>query len=203
MPDRTCSVVDCEQPAQTRGWCNKHYKRWLNTGNPLTARPRRPRDRIDAEARFLSKIDREPDGCWRWTAAKLPAGYGLFWDGQHRVYAHRWAYGWWVGPVPEGQDVDHFRFPQDGCIGPACVNPEHLRPASHRENVLRGGTVFAENLAKTHCLRNHPFDEANTYIRPNTGERTCRTCARMVDRRRGPRRRALQRRTEASNARTN
>jgi len=28
----TCSVVGCERPAEARGWCKQHYKRWLRTG---------------------------------------------------------------------------------------------------------------------------------------------------------------------------
>lgn len=41
-------------------------------------------------------------------------------------------------------------------------------------------------VAQTHCIRGHPFDEANTY-RPRTGGRACRTCMRMHERNRGPR----------------
>jgi hypothetical protein len=29
---------------------------------------------------------------------------------------------------------------------------------------------------KTHCKRGHPFSPENTYIRPSTGQRQCRTC---------------------------
>ena len=37
---------------------------------------------------------------------------------------------------------------------------------------------------KTHCMRGHPFDEANTYIAPGTGWRACHTCRRERNRRR-------------------
>lgn len=30
---RTCSVDICVQPSLARGWCNRHYRRWLNTGS--------------------------------------------------------------------------------------------------------------------------------------------------------------------------
>lgn len=36
-------------------------------------------------------------------------------------------------------------------------------------------------LAKTECKRGHPFDETNTYFRPN-GRRMCRECARVAKR---------------------
>lgn len=33
-------------------------------------------------------------------------------------------------------------------------------------------------MAATHCNRGHPFDEENTYVRPN-GERNCKECRRV------------------------
>jgi hypothetical protein len=30
---RTCSIEGCESAAKTRGWCNKHYLRWWQTGS--------------------------------------------------------------------------------------------------------------------------------------------------------------------------
>jgi hypothetical protein len=40
-----CSIEDCAKPAHGRGYCNAHYQRWRNQGDPLTlGRPGRPRD---------------------------------------------------------------------------------------------------------------------------------------------------------------
>ena len=39
---------------------------------------------------------------------------------------------------------------------------------------------------KTHCLRGHEFDEANTYVAPGTGRRSCHTCRRERQARRRP-----------------
>jgi hypothetical protein len=47
------------------------------------------------------------------------------------MYAHRWAYEHFVGPIPEGLEIDH------GCFVHACVNPGHLEPVTHQENVRR------------------------------------------------------------------
>ena len=33
MPDRTCSIQECEGKAIARGWCSKHYHRWRRTGD--------------------------------------------------------------------------------------------------------------------------------------------------------------------------
>jgi len=30
-----CKIDDCERPIETRGWCRRHYKRWLRHGDPL------------------------------------------------------------------------------------------------------------------------------------------------------------------------
>lgn len=30
-----CSIKDCGKPTQSRGWCSKHYQRWLKYGDPL------------------------------------------------------------------------------------------------------------------------------------------------------------------------
>ncbi len=39
------------------------------------------------------------------------------------------------------------------------------------------------NSVKTHCPKNHPYDEKNTYINPHTGGRVCRTCAAAATKR--------------------
>lgn len=33
MPDRSCSVANCERPSETRGWCGGHYNRWKKSGD--------------------------------------------------------------------------------------------------------------------------------------------------------------------------
>jgi HNH endonuclease len=82
-----------------------------------------------------------------------------------------------VGPVPEGLELDHL------CRNRACVNPAHLEPVSHRENVLRGASFAAINAVKTHCIHDgHPFDDVNTIVRPE-GRRGCRACMNAAQRR--------------------
>jgi hypothetical protein len=31
----TCSIDGCDRPHVARGWCDTHYRRWLNHGDPL------------------------------------------------------------------------------------------------------------------------------------------------------------------------
>jgi HNH endonuclease len=124
------------------------------------------------EERFLEKFQvDEATGCWLWTACRSTSGYGVFVVQNRNVPAHRWAYEHWIGPVPEGMVMDHFV-----CDTPLCVNPHHVRPASNRENTLRGVGVTAANLAKTHCEHGHEFTLENTYEREDRGGRECRRC---------------------------
>lgn len=121
--------------------------------------------------RVLARIRKESDGCWIYTGALVGHGYGRLKQGRRTVLAHRMVYEAHVGPIPEGMELDHL------CRRPACVNPAHLEPVSHAENVRRGesGQYLAERDA---CSNGHPFTEANTYYRPDGGGRGCRECRR-------------------------
>lgn len=132
-----------------------------------------------AANRFWVKVDKHglvpehrPDlgPCWIWTAHHDPHGYGRFGiEGSTTMLAHRFAYGLLVGLIPIGYEIDHL------CRVPACVNPAHLEPVQHRENLLRGVGPSAVHSRKTHCHRGHPFTPDNTYVRPD-GSRLCRAC---------------------------
>lgn len=114
--------------------------------------------------------------CWLWAGAPDRDGYGRFFvgtiDGRKvETPAHRFSYELLVGPIPEGLLPDHL------CRNTGCPNPEHLEPVTPLVNLLRGDTIIARQVAVTECPRSHPYDAANTYLRPS-GARLCRTCRR-------------------------
>lgn len=136
--------------------------------------------------RFYEKIAVRENGCWEWLGAKVPCGYGQKWDGLKVIPAHRWAYQHFVGPVPDGMQLDHLCHTKDSacsggvtCQHRACVNPDHLEPVTSRENSGRGlaGAVNgARQSAITHCPQGHEYTPENTYWRPDGRGRHCRTC---------------------------
>lgn len=176
MADRTCKVDGCEGRHFARGWCGKHWKRWQKWGDPLHPGDGRTLPAVD---RFLAKVDQAgDDGCWLWVAGGDGDGYGTFKNGGRTSKAHRFSYQIFVGPIPDGLDLDHL------CRNRACVNPAHLEPVSRRENVLRGIAPPSRNATKTHCPQGHPYDEANTWHARSRRERVCRTCKADRHRRR-------------------
>lgn len=172
MTERICSVDGCERPHYSRKLCEPHYARWRRYGHPRVAQPLGPRKRRGAG--FWSQV-RDDGGCWIWVGSIANTGYGQWKDNGRPMSAHRWAYEFMVGPVPDGLQLDHL------CRNRACVNPWHLEPVTIRVNLLRGDTLAAANVAKTHCPQGHPYDDANTYISA-TGNRSCVECGRVRSR---------------------
>jgi hypothetical protein len=135
----------------------------------------------DDQLRFWEKVDKNgPLGCWIWTASKTGHGYGQFivMRGNRGFphVAHRVAWTWLRGEIADDLVLDHL------CRNRACVNPNHLEPATNAENILRGVSGSAVNKRKTHCIRGHAFTPENTYRppkRPHT--RQCRQCAALRD----------------------
>lgn len=142
---------------------------------------------LDNEVRFKDKfVVNEITGCWNWIACKCassPRGkgkqvkwfYGYFSkrtdNGELRqVLAHRMAYELYKGVIPGGMELDHL------CGNTLCVNPGHLEPVTHKENIRRG---YALKPLVTHCKHGHEYDEKNTYWKKRAGgtmTRECRIC---------------------------
>jgi hypothetical protein len=82
----------------------------------------------DPGERFWAKVDKTTD-CWLWMAGGDRKGYGTFWTGDRFQKAHRFAYEQEKGPIPDNLQLDHLvTCPKN------CVNPEHLRLATNKQN---------------------------------------------------------------------
>lgn len=73
------------------------------------------------------------------------------------------------------------------CENEWCVNIEHLNPITQGQHLAEHGlTGDWGQSEKTHCPKNHPYDEDNTYTHHRKDgriERHCRECVRDAKRR--------------------
>lgn len=126
----------------------------------------------------MNKVQKdEKSGCWVWTGSKRRGKYvkgksverlrgelrmgGV--SGKNRL-AHIVSYEHFVGPVPEGMELDHH------CHNTLCVNPDHLEPVTHTVNMQR-----RMDSGLPHCKHGHLYTPETTYINIR-GRRECKVC---------------------------
>lgn len=141
-----CSVEGCDKICRTAGMCSKHYQR-QRTGRPLDTPDRLFRGAREkfAETAALAATDE----CIEWPYSKFRDGYGRTRFRGVNTYAHRAVCTLAHGEMPVGMsDAAH------SCNNRSCVNPRHLRWATHADNegdkVVHGTLRFGEkvNFAK-------------------------------------------------------
>lgn len=106
MPDRT-------PPADQRG----RLRRSLEDG-----------DRIGVLDEILNRSERTSDKCWVWKG-RTNGGYPIVKIAKRSVAVHRLALEAYLGEKLGSQAAHHI------CANSMCVNPLHLQPVTHRENV--------------------------------------------------------------------
>lgn len=111
-------------------------------------------------------------GCWIWTGCKR-FGYAILSVEGHAWPAHRASYLALIGSIPDGLNLDHL------CCNKACVNPAHLEPVTHLENIRR---YFRP---RTHCRNGHEYTPENVSFLTEAGHvrRRCLACDRRRDKR--------------------
>lgn len=125
---RICSVEGCDNPVRGRGWCGKHYMRWYKHGDVNTKL-----SAYGEPEKFIEQIVATPqsDDCITWPFDRSPKGYGRHLVSGRRIGAHRVVCEKVNGPPPS---KDHVCAHSCGNGHLGCVNPRHLRWATHKEN---------------------------------------------------------------------
>lgn len=132
------------------------------------------RDVLPEEAfnRIICYMTEAESGCWLWSNSIDRDGYGRITINKRVIRAHRLFWELEHGTIPKGLVIDHI------CRTRNCVNPNHLRLATPRQNVLENSRSFvAINAQKKFCRAGHPYDKTYTSTEGYV-ERYCSTCHR-------------------------
>lgn len=80
--------------------------------------------------RLMKNCKRSNSGCWEMQTNIDRCGYGRFKIGGRQLGAHKIAYILLIGDYDQSNlELMH------SCDNPRCINPDHLKPATHKENM--------------------------------------------------------------------
>lgn len=120
---------------------------------------------MEVMARLATPVE---SGCWEWHGPLGEKGYARvdYMVSGKRIRRTASHVAWELAnaaEVPDGLEVDHL------CRNPVCVNPDHLEPITHLENILR---------AREHHLATRLFCEKHpdVLLKYEGRVRVCRIC---------------------------
>lgn len=101
--------------------------RWRGNWTPM----RKAFEAQDGQAMIAAieqYVDKTSEGCWQWTR-RFNGGYPQQRIGKKSYLVHRLSLEAKMGAPLGGQAAHHI------CANSKCVNPDHLQPVTHRENI--------------------------------------------------------------------
>lgn len=150
---KTCAVATCTRPSRVRQMCDKHYRRWRSSGDPLVIR----KTPNGAPRAWLAEqvAHRDRSTCWEWVFATDGKGYGVVHVRGSQAKACRFARELDGRPIAPGMLARHT------CDNRICVNPDHIldgtyldnsRDAVERGRVARGSRQHKARLTEADVL---------------------------------------------------
>ncbi len=128
---------------------------------------------------IFSRISVLPSGCWEWMGSRFPNGYGrikIRAISPNGLLVHRVCFEMVNGKIGENLQLHHKV--EEGCIGPACCNPAHLKDLTSREHLIEYSPTNQAyiNSRRTACAAGHEYTKFSVYISPVDGSRQCKVC---------------------------